>query len=152
MRTSSTAKPESADPKTPKASPTPCNHRCPSLQSASRQVSGVGHKRISVLHSTRIIDTPCGPERGYCKASSSSSHEGIYTQPVRNKDSNPAPYVAPSPRRSFQIHVISDHIDVSTPSSILAGIPPAYPCDAVASIRAIFALCESVLRLWGDLC
>ena len=42
-------------------------------------------------------------------------------------------------------------MSVSTPSSILAGIPPAYPCDAVASIRAIFALCESVLRPCGDL-
>jgi len=40
----------------------------------------------------------------------------------------------------------------STPSSIFVGMPPPKPCDADASNRAIFALCESALRPWGDRC
>ena len=38
----------------------------------------------------------------------------------------------------------------STPSSILVGMPPPYPWDAVASIRAIFALWDSALAVCGE--
>ena len=38
----------------------------------------------------------------------------------------------------------------SSPSSILGGIPPPYPWEAVASIRAVLALCESAFCVWGD--
>lgn len=44
------------------------------------------------------------------------------------------------------------HVGGSNTSSILAGIPPPKPSEAVASIRAIFALWESALRPCGDLC
>jgi hypothetical protein len=40
----------------------------------------------------------------------------------------------------------------STPSSILAGMPPPSPKPAAASMRAIFALCELVFRPCGDIC
>lgn len=39
----------------------------------------------------------------------------------------------------------------SMPSSIFGGIPPPNPCDAVASIRAVLAACDSALTRCGDL-
>lgn len=39
----------------------------------------------------------------------------------------------------------------STTSSILGGMPPPYPCSAVASIRAVLAWCDSALTDCGDL-
>lgn len=38
----------------------------------------------------------------------------------------------------------------SIPSSIFGGIPPPKPCDAVASIRAVLAACDSALTRCGD--
>ena len=39
----------------------------------------------------------------------------------------------------------------SSPSSIFAGIPPAYPWKEAASILAVFALCEFTFTVVGDL-
>lgn len=39
----------------------------------------------------------------------------------------------------------------SMPSSIFGGIPPPNPWDALASIRAVLAACDSALTRCGDL-
>ena len=39
----------------------------------------------------------------------------------------------------------------STPSSILGGIPAPKPCDAIASMRAVFACCELTLTACPEL-
>lgn len=128
--------------RTPQASPAPCEKP---LHIASRKVSDVDHHSYVVV--PRKSTNPRIPKK-YCKASKAlSPHDAIYTKTQNDFPIRISPVQLPISSRPSNHRMVD-----STPSSILAGIPPPNPCDAVASIRATFALCESVLWPSGDLC